>query len=542
MSAQPMPSAYDVPATYRPRGQRTMAMILIMFAVLVVAACAYVACRTFFQVISLQWTDWYLAGSSIIAILLLLTEAFVMFQSLVYARNFYSALNAKALPRVVVEDWAAAPTVAILMPARHEPYDVLERTLLCLKNIDYPNKTIYFLDDSSDNRFLKEAEELATTYGIRLFRRDRRHGAKAGIVNDCVSALQDDYIVIFDADQNPTPGFLKDLVPIMLANPRLAFVQTPQFYTNTERSPIVRGANLQHCMFYEYICEGKGAENSMILCGTNAIIRRAAFKDVGGLDEGSITEDFATTIDWHSHGWDSAYSGRVCTFGSGPETLDVYFKQQWRWSRGNLGVFFKVLRTLATRPTSMTFRQWWEHFGTGSYYAIGICYMILMICPITQIFWNMPVFHMNGLTYAVLFLPYYLLSTAIFFASMHRRNYKFGDLLVGVLLGFISFPIYVRSFFGALLGVRAAFNITDKSNRSGVLSYRLFWPQILMWALNFYAFVWGVNRLAVEQTPQLLVSLFWVFYHFALLSSIFYFRMSGQARWSERPALQGVGA
>ena len=180
-------------------------------------------------------------------------------------------------------------------------------------------------------------------------------------------------------------------------------------------------------------------------------------------------------------------------------------------------------------------RQWWEHFATGSYYSIGMAYCILMICPISQIFFNLPVFHMSGLMYICLFLPYFLLSLTIFFMSMYRRNYKFDDLMLGVLLAFICFPIYIKAFLAAWLGIRSSFNVTEKRSGGGAVPYRVFIPQLLMWLTNFSALVWGAQRALAEQTPQLLVSLIWVVYHFILLSSIFFFREPG-THWTPRAA------
>ncbi len=519
------------------RSRKRVGMIMIFVVLAMVFACCYVAFRIILQ--SQTWTT-ITAGSGV-SIMLLRTEAFVVFHSLSYALNFVSALRAPEPPRAKITDWTAAPSVAILVPARHEPYDVLERTFLCLKNLDYPNKIIYLLDDSSEARYNREAEELATTYGIRIFRRAKRHGAKAGIINDIVKTLDTKYLVVFDADQNPMPGFLKNLVPIMEADPKLAFVQTPQFYTNTESSSIVKGANIQHCMFYEFICEGKSAANAMIFCGTNAILRLEAIRAVGGLDEGSVTEDFATTIDWHLAGWKSLYNGQVGTFGAGPEALDVYLKQQWRWSRGNIGVLFKVIRCFIRHPFGLTVRQWWEHFATGSYYIIGLAYSILMLCPITQIFFNLPVFNMNALMYVSLFTPYFLLSLTIFFLSMYRRNYRFGDLLLGILLSFICFPVYVKALAAALLGIRSSFNVTEKRSSSGAVPYSVFKPQLAVWAINFGALIWGAQRMAVEQTPQLGVSMLWTLYHFVMLSSLFYFRVSS-VDWTaaSKPAKAGA--
>lgn len=511
-----MPDTVRIQREVRDRG----GVLLVAANVLVVTACVYLIMRGLFM--AEAFTD---PASIVMSLALLLGEAFVMFHSVAYCVDYVYSTRKKPPPTVPVNG-DDPPGVAILLPARHEPYAVLEQTLICLQNLDYKNKTIWFLDDSSEESYKREAEELALTYGARIFRRTDRHGAKAGVINDCMKHITDPYIVVFDADQNPTPDFLQVVVPIIEADPTLAFVQTPQFYTNTDASPIAFGANLQHCMFYEYICEGKSERGGMILCGTNAILRRRALEDVGGLDETSITEDFSTSIDWHTRGWTSRYYGRACVFGEGPTTIPPYLKQQWRWARGNLGVFKKVLRTLCTRPTSMTVSQWWEYFATGTYYFIGWAYFLLMLTPLTYIFFRTPSFFARPEVYALTFVPYFTLSFTIFYASMRRRNYRPGQLLVGVLLSFLSFPVFMKAAVAAMLNLKASFSVTEKGGGGGAVPYRVFWAQILMWMLHFAGIVWAANRLAYEHDFSVVMSLFWVLYHFLLLSSVFYFRQA----------------
>lgn len=488
---------------------------------MVLSACSYLFLRSFF----VQDLRWNLDSAALIA--MFLAEAFVIFQSIAYGINILYSFRNPPPPRTAIADWSRAPSVAVLMPARHEPAEVLNRTLSCLKNLDYPNKTITFLDDSSDPEHLRAAEMLALRHGVRLFRRTERHGAKAGILNDCVSTLAEKYVAVFDADQNPSPGFLKELIPILEADDRLAFVQTPQFYTNGGRSPVAFGANLQHCIFYEYICEGKSARNSMIMCGTNVAIRRKALIDVGGLDEGSITEDFATTIEWHRRGWKSHFHNKVSVFGSGPETLGSYLKQQYRWARGNLGVLRKILGLFFRNPGALSPWQWWEHLVTGSYYLIGAATMLLMLLPALYILLGVSSFRVACDLYATTFFPYFTLSLLIFYGSMRRRNYSAGPLLNVVLLGFITFPVFVKAAWGALWNTKAGFTITEKSGGTAALSWRTLWPQLAMWLLNLAALVWGVNTVVLETDWSVIQAMVWTGYHFLLLSSMFTYRLAG---------------
>ena len=419
------------------------------------------------------------------------------------------------------------PPVAILVAARHEPKSVLENTFVMLNNLNYKNKFIYFLDDSSDAKYQKEAEELSDELGLILFRRKERHGAKAGIVNDCLKNLNHKYVAVFDADQNPLPEFLNVIIPIMEKNRELAFVQTPQFYTNIEESRIARAAAFQQAVFYEYICEGKSIKDSMFCCGTNVLFRTEALKSVGGMDESTVTEDFATSIKLHANKWKSLYYSHVYAFGLGPETLDSYFKQQFRWANGTISVLKKVILRFITKPFSLSLIQWWEYFLSSSYYLVGAVFLLLMACPVIYILFGVPSFFLRKEVYLFAYLPYIFLTMSVFYFVLKGRNYKVKDLFLGQFLGMATITVYLRAAVSAILGIKSSFGITEKIKGKAISYFRL-WPQLSLWLINFVAIVWGVNRYIYEREGAVLVNSFWAVYHFIVLSSIFYFNRSSE--------------
>ncbi|NQT22508.1 MAG: glycosyltransferase [Candidatus Omnitrophica bacterium] len=463
----------------------------------------------------------YTGIEKIFSILLILSEFFILIHGAGYVLNIFSALEGKELKLSRPYKVDQKSSVAILVAARHEPKDVLEKTFITINNLHYENKKVYFLDDSSDENFLKDAEDLAENYKLVLFRRKERHGAKAGIVNDCLKTLDQKYIVIFDADQNPMPEFLDVLIPIMEDDEKLAFVQTPQFYSNIEKNRIARGSAFQQAVFYEYICEGKSSKNAMFCCGTNIIFRKDALIEIGGLDESTVTEDFATSVKLHSRGWKSLYYNHVCAFGMGPENLSSYFKQQFRWATGTLSVLKKIIYKFITRPFSLKPLQWWEYFLSSSYYMVGIAFFFLMICPVIYLLFKVPSFFAKPEIYFLAFLPYIVLSMSVFYMVLGTRNYTMKDLFLGQLLGFSAFSVYIRGAISALLGIKVTFGITEKGIGQKI-SYFKFWPQFMMIFLNFTALVWGINRYAIERNGAILVNTFWALYHFILLSGIFY--------------------
>ncbi len=455
--------------------------------------------------------------------LLLAGELFILTHALGYAIALLRAFRHKQadydrfLPLSM-----PPPDVAILVAARHEPKEVLEQTFRSIVNMHYPNKTVYFLDDSSDKNYVREAEELCEKFGLVLFRREQRRGAKAGIVNDCIRTLNQKYVAIFDADQRPIQGFLAKTIPILESDEKLAFVQTPQYYSNMDESHVAKGATFQQAVFYEYICDAKGSDESMFCCGTNVVFRREALLSVEGFDESVVTEDFATSLKLHMAGWKSFYYSHVSTFGMGPQMLAAYFKQQDRWARGTVGVLRRVIFEFLSRPTGLSIGQWWEYFLSSSYYFVGLAFLFLILCPIMYIFFNIPSFFIHMDIYFSAFLPYISLSLAIFFFTLRARHYKIKQLYIGQLLTYIAFPVYIKATLLGFLGIQGKFGITLKG-KGARMSFVSLWPQMLIMMLNFTALVWGMNRFYYERDVSIMINCFWVTYHFLVMSAIFYF-------------------
>jgi len=492
----------------------------IIFILILLAIVVYAIVRIVFTVSLAADYSW---SERAFSFLLLFGEVFILIHAFGYALNL---LRTGISGSVEIKGTHALafppPGVAILVAARHEPREVLEETFRSLTNLRYPSKNIYFLDDSSDEKYLREAEEICRKFDINLFRRKERHGAKAGIVNDCLKTLKEKYVVIFDADQNPKPGFLMELVPIMETDEGLAFVQTPQFYSNISASRVAKGAAFQQAVFYEYICEAKGSNQSMFCCGTNVIFRREALLDVGGFDESVVTEDFATSLKLHAGGWKSLYNNHVGVFGMGPELLSAYFKQQDRWARGTVGVLRKVVGQFLRHPFSLKPGQWWEYFLSSTYYFVGLAFLFLMICPIAYVMFNVPSFFIHTDIYLSVFIPYFALSLGVFFFTLRKRHYRARDLFVGQMLTYIAFPVLIVATVGGLLGIQGTFGITQKG-KGRRMSYVALWPQISFMLLNFVAFVWGMNRFYYERDFSVLVNCFWVLYHWFIMMGVFYF-------------------
>ena len=78
---------------------------------------------------------------------------------------------------------------------------------------------------------------------------------------------------------------------------------------------------------------------SAMFVGTNNAVRIEALQAIGGLPD-SITEDAATSIEWHKSktrgpaALEAVYTPDVLAVGEGPKLVVAYFLQQGRWARG----------------------------------------------------------------------------------------------------------------------------------------------------------------------------------------------------------------
>lgn len=490
------------------------------------------------------------------AVCLLLAEAFILVHGFGYYLNIYHVVKNVEGRRPLAETLpplTSFPPVAIITSCYREPLSVVTDTMTCFYNLTYPNKYLYYLDDTRYDlpnqdaakmmAYQKSIDDLCRRIGVNVFRR-KWHGAKAGMINDWLDfadgkyregfrfrpyqnkplAGKEKYVIVFDADMNAFPDMVEQLVQIMESNPKLAFVQTPQYYTNFDVNRVARAAGLQQAIFYEYICEGKSSQDAMFCCGTNVIFRREALMDVGGFDHTSITEDFATSLKFHMQGWSSSFHNRVCAFGLGPEDLGGYFKQQFRWALGTVGLFRTIVIAFCKNPRALPAMKWWEYALSGTHYYVGWTFFLLAISPLLYLFFSVPAFMARPDMFVLVFAPYIFLSFTLFTYTLQRRSYRLSEVMMALLLNSISFPVYMKASFLGTIGVRGSFGITPKG-QSASMPLTNFWPQLTLATVAFAGVIWGALRLYYErdQIAAVTVNMFWCVYHIVILGMTLYF-------------------
>lgn len=456
-------------------------------------------------------------------ILFALAETYILIHGIGYLSNIILA-GRKYKRGNITYRLDTFPQIDVIIPAHNEEREVLEKTIIAAKYMDYPNFQIYVLDNCDIDEFKASTRAVCEELGVHhIITPLPRHGAKAGNVNEFLRLTQAPYLAVFDADYRPSRDFLKLLVPQMEKDKTIAYIQTPQFYSNIRDSVITKAAQMQQSIFYEYICEGKSVKNAVFMCGTNLLIRTKALKSIGGFDEDSVTEDFSSSLEISKAGWRTMYYNYTTAFGNGPTSLETYFKQQYRWARGTTGVFFKNLGAIFLRhDNKLTVSQRLEYLFSGTYYFSGFAWLVFMCSPPFYILFGMPVYFADATFYFFSYYPYFLFSTVLFFQALRLRNYYLSDVLRSQSLAYITAPVYARACIDALFKRKATFTVTKKDRRSESIHASLIPFQLFLIAFSAVAVLVGAIKVyAGDTSSQLYINIFWALFHIVILSYIF---------------------
>lgn len=230
------------------------------------------------------------------------------------------------------------PSIDIFLPICGENTEVLRQTFTAVSEINYPNITVYVLDDKG----LPEHKDLAETHRFTyLSRENKGHMKKAGNLKHGYERSDGDYIIVFDADFAPHPDFVRELLPYM-EDPAVGIIQSPQYFQTDrevhDRSDLEYGASYVQEDFYRFIQVARSRLGAPICCGSNAIYRRSALDKIGGTVQIEHSEDAYTGFALTNQGYRVKYLPIILAVGPCPSDLHSYFHQQHRWCSGSLSL------------------------------------------------------------------------------------------------------------------------------------------------------------------------------------------------------------
>lgn len=265
------------------------------------------------------------------------------------------------LPRAFLPE-TDLPGVLVQIPVFNE-HEVARGAMEAAARLDWPRDRlrIQVLDDSTDESVAMVAAT-AAELKERGFLVDHRHrvnrsGFKAGALAEGLKTTSEPLIAMIDVDFRPPAHWLRDVVPVLLADPDAGFVQSRCEFANYRTNLLTR---IQGMMLdAHFVVEQAGRFRGGWLFqfnGTGGIWRRAAIKEAGGWSSDSLVEDLDLTIRVALAGWRGLFVMEPAIPGLVPERVSHWRVQQRRWSTGFVQVARKLLATIWAAPWPAAFK------------------------------------------------------------------------------------------------------------------------------------------------------------------------------------------
>ncbi len=256
-------------------------------------------------------------------------------------RHWYFSLN-RVLGRqrhpyldIDTADW---PCVTVLVPAHNEDL-VITGILEAILEVDYPEGRLRVIpiNDRSTDKTGELIDEIAARRPgmVTPFHRKEGPAGKAAALADAMELIEDDIVLVFDADYIPGRGLIKQLVAPFF-DPEVGAAMGRVVPLNVGRNLLTRALDMERSGGYQV--DQQARMNLKLVPqygGTVGGIRKSALEAVGGWHLGSLAEDTDATIRLLLGGWKTVYQNRSECYEQVPETWPGRMAQIFRWARGH---------------------------------------------------------------------------------------------------------------------------------------------------------------------------------------------------------------
>jgi cellulose synthase (UDP-forming) len=387
----------------------------------------------------------------------------------------------------IVRTRECLPTVDVFLPTYSEPVEMLERSIIGCQALEYPNKTVWLLDDQRRPAM----RELATRLGCRYLDRPDNSHAKAGNLNHAFEHAEGDLVLCFDADFIPTRDFLERTVGFF-RDPKVALVQTPQDFFNEDA--VQRNLGLEQALedeqklFFRTLQPGRDSANASVCHGTCWIARRSALDEIGGIPTETITEDWATSIKLQAAGYKLLYLNEALSAGLSADTCGEFVQQRSRWAQGTLQSLFASTNPLTIR--GLDWKQRLLHFSGILYYAGSVTNLFNLLAPLLYLFFGVFILRMTIVEMIFFRLPftvgYYMLYSWLTLGNRSPWWTEFYDAFLAPSMALTTLRTFWKPF-------GRGFRVTDKTQRPRriTVNRRVALPFVVLFALNLAGLVFA---------------------------------------------------
>ncbi len=228
------------------------------------------------------------------------------------------------------------PFVTVQIPTYNEIV-AIRCAQSCLR-FDYPKDKYEIIigDDSKKPEISRKFKEFADQHEmVSITKRESNKGYKPGNLNNMLKYSRGEFLVIFDSDFVPPKDFLKRIIMPFLKDEKMAGVQARWKLINVSQNLItVLGAAIVSTCHYITIPFMHQRRKITFLCGSAEAVRKSTLIELGGWENGNLTEDIEFSLRLLERGYKIKYIDDLECDSEVPYTLKDLYKQQMRWAYG----------------------------------------------------------------------------------------------------------------------------------------------------------------------------------------------------------------
>jgi len=339
----------------------------------------------------------------------------------------------------------------IVITTYNEPITVLEPTVVGSMRVRGVHE-VWVLDDGCR----EEVREFCAALGVRYVERHSRDHAKAGNINNALPLIDCDIVLILDADHVPSRSIIETLSGYF-ADPRVALVQSPHDFRNRDSAQNRTPDHHEQSLFFRVLMPARDRHDASFWCGSSALLRMSALREIGGVATETVSEDLHTTTRLQRHGYVVRYHNEVLATGLAPHTMADFLLQRYRWAQGTLQVLMS--------PESPLFGRGWRT-TQRIHYLNNLLYYLIPFQRLLYAVVLVLVLLLAWLPVGTASLPFLIaLGVSIVLSNMASVGLARGmrDVGEGASYTWITAETHMRAVVLALMDRHIPFKVTPKS-------------------------------------------------------------------------------
>ena len=352
-------------------------------------------------------------------------------------------------------------TTDIVIATYNEPMTVLEPTIVGSQRVRGARQ-VWVLDDGRRD----EVREYCKQVGVRYVTRSDNAHAKAGNINNALPLMDSDFALFLDADHVPARDILEKLSGYF-RDPRVALVQSPHNFRNLDSVQHRSRTRHEQSLFFQVLMPARDRNEASFWCGSSALLRLSALKEIGGVATETVSEDLHTTTRLQQRGYRARYHNEVLATGLAPHTMADFLLQRYRWAQGTMQV-------LMSRESPIFTKGW--HLRQRLHYLNNLIYYFLPFQRLVYALVLVLVLLLGWLPVGSATVPFLiLLGASVLLTNLASVGFARGmrDAGEGVAFTWLTAETHMRAVVMTLLGRHVPFKVTPKSVNALDLSDKL---------------------------------------------------------------------